>query len=176
MEDGSALATSEPMIAGDPRDHSPALRSGSQLAGVARMSMGLTRSLQSVRPPEPPRRGDRLSPEDVARWIPVFVITAQAMRAILLATGTAATFASLRANNCVSHGYLSGWARACSRQQMCQRPGVRPLRRAGRLYGLRVCPDPHYTIVPTSLAMCRTVSVGPAIEELDSPSTPTWTL
>jgi hypothetical protein len=35
------------------------------------------------------------------------------MRAILLAYATAATFAGLRANSCVSQGYFSGWARAC---------------------------------------------------------------
>src|SRR5262245_5442235 len=33
------------------------------------------------------------------------------MRAILLASATAATFAGLRANSCVSQGYFSGWAR-----------------------------------------------------------------
>src|SRR5262245_49640265 len=35
------------------------------------------------------------------------------MRAVLLASATAATFAGLRANSCVSQRYFSGWARAC---------------------------------------------------------------
>src|SRR5215468_6120535 len=35
------------------------------------------------------------------------------MRAVLLATATATTFAGLRANSCVCQGYFTGWARAC---------------------------------------------------------------
>jgi hypothetical protein len=47
------------------------------------------------------------------RYVPPLASNAQAMRAILLATATATTLNGLRSRSCVTHGYLSGWWRAC---------------------------------------------------------------
>src|ERR1700687_5252002 len=48
-----------------------------------------------------------------ARYVPPWASSAQAVRAILLASATATTLKGRRASSCVSHGYFSGfsWAR-----------------------------------------------------------------
>ena len=50
--------------------------------------------------------------------------TAQAMRAILLASATATTLAGRRANSCISQGCLSGWAARAASLPSRRRPAA----------------------------------------------------